>query len=90
MLGAGELEGERYIPYFSVYISGSGLCHYLRSNARIFDMTVDASVLKGVTLKMGTKTTVVVLGDGGERWCGGINNGVYCGGGKRRWNLREN
>jgi len=48
---------------------------------RIFEAAMDASVLDGVTSKVGVGTTVVVLGDGGEGWCGGFHNSVYCEGG---------
>ena len=79
VLGSGVLEREGYTPDFSAYFSGSGPRQCLKFNTRIFKVTVDASVLEGVTLKVGEGTTVVVPGDGSEGWCGGFHNGVYCG-----------
>jgi len=72
-------------PDFSACVRGSGPCRCLRFNTRVFEATVDASVLEIVTLKVGVGTTVVVLVDGGEGWCGGFHDGVYCGSGG--WNL---
>ena len=79
VLGAGALEREGYTPDFSAYVRGSGPCWCLRFNTRIFEATVDTSVLEGVTLKVGVGSTVVVTGGGGEGWCGGFHDRVYCG-----------
>ena len=79
VLGAGALKREGYTPDFSAYVSGSGPFQCFRFNTRIFGVTVDASVLEGVTLKVGVGTTVVVPGDRGEGWDGGFHDGVYCG-----------